>query len=307
MAVETCRPLPRRRSGHTTSVRIGSEQFHLTANRRGDGTLGEVFIHWGKPGTSAAGLLSSYAIAMSLGLRHRVPLTDLIRPGLDQCFAPSGHTDDPEIPRVRSVIDYVARRLAIDWLPYPERAALGVLTVRETHELAAGAEGKQLAGGDPRRYRVDPIQPFRELLALQRYVMVKHGLAQLSRVRAMQVRQLGPAMHGHGQLLARHVRGADRRPGGQVPHPHRVPGGTEPERPVQEEAVYRASQWAPVGGHGGHHEQPQPRQPAGQLGGGQAAPGCDDVAQMRARTGVAAIQELLQAGEFGWCLEHGAD
>jgi hypothetical protein len=169
MAVEACRPLPRRRSGHTTSVRIGSEQFHLTANRRGDGTLGEVFIHWGKPGTSAAGLLSSYAIAMSLGLRHRVPLADLIQPGLDQCFAPCGHTDDPEIPRVRSVIDYVARRLAIDWLPYPERAALGVLTVGErvrlarawmepakAHELAAGAEGEQLARGDPRRRRPRP-------------------------------------------------------------------------------------------------------------------------------------------------------
>ena len=108
---------PRRRSGHTTTVTIGAERFCLTANQRDDGSLGEVFIHWGKHGTSAAGLVSSYAIAMSFGLQHHVPLADLIRPGLDQFFVPSGHTDDPEIPRVRSAVDYIARRLAIDWLP----------------------------------------------------------------------------------------------------------------------------------------------------------------------------------------------
>ena len=61
--------LPRRRSGHTTTVTIGAEPFCLTANQRDDGSLGEVFIHWGKHGTSAAGLVSSYATALSLGLR----------------------------------------------------------------------------------------------------------------------------------------------------------------------------------------------------------------------------------------------
>jgi len=131
MVVEVHRQMPRRRSGHTISVSIAGERFHLTANRCDDGSLGEVFIHWGKPGTSTAGLLASYAIAMSMGLRHQVPLADLIRPGLDQYFVPNGHTDDPEIPRVRSAVDYVARRLAIDWLPYPDRAALGVLTLTE--------------------------------------------------------------------------------------------------------------------------------------------------------------------------------
>ncbi len=131
------RPMPRRRSGHTTTVVIGAERFCLTANRREDGSLGEVFIHWGKHGTSAAGLVSTYAVALSLGLQHQVPLADLIRPGLDQFFVPNGRTDDPEIPRVRSAVDYIARRLAIDWLPYPERAALGVHTVTERVQRAS--------------------------------------------------------------------------------------------------------------------------------------------------------------------------
>jgi hypothetical protein len=102
---------------------------HATGRTRP--SLGEVFIHWGKHGTSSAGLVSTYAIALSMGLRYQVPLGELIRPGLDQDFTPNGHTDDPEIPRVRSAVDYVARRLAIDWLPYPDRAALGVFTLAE--------------------------------------------------------------------------------------------------------------------------------------------------------------------------------
>ena len=119
------------RSGHTTAVTIGAERFYLTANERGDGSLGEVFIHWGKHGTSAAGLVSTYAVALSTGLQHRIPLAELIRPGLGQYFMPSGRTDDPEIPRVCSAVDYIARRLAIDWLPYSDRAALGIYTLAE--------------------------------------------------------------------------------------------------------------------------------------------------------------------------------
>jgi ribonucleoside-diphosphate reductase alpha chain len=125
------RHLPRRRGGHTTSVIIDGERLHITASQRADGTLGEVFVRWGKQGSSTSGLLDSYTMALSAGLLHHVPLAELLRPGLDLLFTPNGHTDDPEIPRARSVVDYLARRLAIDWLPYPDRAALGVYTLTE--------------------------------------------------------------------------------------------------------------------------------------------------------------------------------
>ena len=124
----------RRSFGHTVTVTIGAERLCVTANQDEDGSLGEVFIRWGKHGSSGAGLLDTYAAALSAGLRHRIPLPDLIRPGLGLWFAPNGRTDDPEIPRVRSAVDYVTRRLAIDWLPYPDRAALGVFTPAERGE-----------------------------------------------------------------------------------------------------------------------------------------------------------------------------
>ena len=136
MTVQAQVAMPRRRAGHTTAVTIGGEQFCLTANAAADGRLGEVFIHWGKHGSGTAGLMDLYASALSTALRHRVPLADLVRSGLGQRFAPDGRTDDPDIPRVGSVADYVARRLAIDWLPREERASLGVYTRAERLGLA---------------------------------------------------------------------------------------------------------------------------------------------------------------------------
>lgn len=134
--------MPRRRGGHTTAVTVGGERLTLTANERADGSLGEVFIRHGKQGSADAGLMDTYATALSIGLRHGIPLTDLLRPGLGVSFVPSGHTDDPEIPRARSVVDYVARRLAVDWLPYADRAALGVFTLTERVQWAAGGPGE---------------------------------------------------------------------------------------------------------------------------------------------------------------------
>jgi ribonucleoside-diphosphate reductase alpha chain len=127
-----------RRRGHTTSATVGGERFSLTATERADGTLYEVRIGCGKHGSAIAGLMDAYATAISAGLQHGVPLADLLRPGLGLCFAPYGGTDDPQIPRVRSAVDYFSRRLAVDWLPDADRAALGVLTVGE--RVARGAD-----------------------------------------------------------------------------------------------------------------------------------------------------------------------
>jgi hypothetical protein len=75
--------------------------------------------------------MDAYAVGLSVGLQRGVPLTELLQPALGLSFAPAGHTDDPEIPRVRSVVDYLARRLAVDWLSYAQRAAIGVFTISE--------------------------------------------------------------------------------------------------------------------------------------------------------------------------------
>lgn len=130
------RHMPRRRIGRTTAVTLGGERFYITANARPNGSLGEVFIQWGKHGTGCAGLMDIYAIAWSVALQHDVPLAELIRHNLDLYFTPNGRTDDPQIPRARSIADYTARRLAIDWLPAAERTRLGIFTMDERVDQA---------------------------------------------------------------------------------------------------------------------------------------------------------------------------
>ena len=128
--------MPRRRQGHTTAVTLGGGRFYITANARTDATLGEVFIQWGKQGSSCAGLVDVLAIAWSVALQHGVPFTDLVRHSIDLYFVPTGRTDDPQIPRARSIADYLARRLAIDWLPFHQRTELGIFTVGEKMDQA---------------------------------------------------------------------------------------------------------------------------------------------------------------------------
>jgi ribonucleoside-diphosphate reductase alpha chain len=115
-----------RLAGYTAAFTVGGEPFRLTAGGQEDGTLGEVTLSWGKHGSVTAGLADAYATAVTAGLEHGVPLPDLLRSGLGRSFAPGGSTDDPEITRAGSVLDYVARRLALDWLPAAERGAFGI-------------------------------------------------------------------------------------------------------------------------------------------------------------------------------------
>ena len=131
MRVLSGRQTFQRHDGHMTAVTIGGERLRLFAGQWPDGRLGEIAVRWGGDGSSAAGLLDSYAAALSLGLGNGVPLAELLRPGLGLRFAPDGGTDDPEIPSAHSAVDYCCRRLAIDWLSYPERAALGVFIPAE--------------------------------------------------------------------------------------------------------------------------------------------------------------------------------
>lgn len=132
----TRQPQPNRRKGYTTAVTIDGEDFYLTANGDPHGRLVEVFIEWGKHGHTTAGLMDCYAVAVSTALEAGAALLDLVHDTRDLYFIPNGATDDPDIPHVRSVIDWVTRRLAIDWLPYEQRAAAGILTAAEADHPA---------------------------------------------------------------------------------------------------------------------------------------------------------------------------
>jgi ribonucleoside-diphosphate reductase alpha chain len=130
--------MPRTRRGATTSFQIGGAEFSITANASHDGTLGEVFAKFGKVGSTTAGLMDLLSIAISLGLQHGVPLETFVAKFKDMRFEPMGMTDDPDIPEAPSVGDYLARRLARDWLDIDTRKHLDLLTPDEEAALPPG-------------------------------------------------------------------------------------------------------------------------------------------------------------------------
>jgi len=147
------RKLPKKRPSLTMSFRVGDAKGYLTTGEYPDDGLGEIFLRLGKQGSTLSGLIDAFAISVSIGLQYGVPLEAFVAKFMNMRFEPSGMTDDPEIRIATSVIDYLARKLAIDYLPYEKRAELGIFTVEERKaELEAGSDNadpaKALAEGD---------------------------------------------------------------------------------------------------------------------------------------------------------------
>jgi ribonucleoside-diphosphate reductase alpha chain len=84
-----------------------------------------------KQGSTLAGIMDAFSISVSLGLQHGVPLSTYVRKYSNMRFEPAGITDDPDLRIATSLVDYIFRRLAVDYLPVEERAELGVLSTSE--------------------------------------------------------------------------------------------------------------------------------------------------------------------------------
>jgi ribonucleoside-diphosphate reductase alpha chain len=112
----------------------------MTAGTYPDGVLGEVFLKLGKQGSTLAGVMDAFSIAVSIGLQYGVPLETYVQKFTNVSFEPAGLTDDKDIRMAKSLMDYIFRRLAIDYLPTETRQALGINTASErTATLDAGS------------------------------------------------------------------------------------------------------------------------------------------------------------------------
>ncbi|MGO9027405.1 MAG: ribonucleoside-diphosphate reductase, partial [Acidimicrobiales bacterium] len=123
--------LPRRRKSSTFSFRVADCEGYVTVGEYEDGRPGEVFMKVSKQGSTLAGIMDAFSISVSLGLQHGVPLATYVRKYGNMRFEPAGITDDPELRIATSLVDYIFRRLAVDYLPLEERAELGVLSTTE--------------------------------------------------------------------------------------------------------------------------------------------------------------------------------
>ncbi|MFM2277386.1 MAG: hypothetical protein RIT12_782 [Actinomycetota bacterium] len=123
--------LPKSRPSSTTSFTVGGAEGYMTAGTYPDGVLGEVFLKLGKQGSTLAGVMDAFSIAVSIGLQYGVPLETYVQKFTNVSFEPAGLTDDKDIRMAKSLMDYIFRRLAIDYLPTETRQALGINTASE--------------------------------------------------------------------------------------------------------------------------------------------------------------------------------
>ena len=123
--------LPKSRQGRTTSFSVSGAEGYMTSGAYEDGRLGEVFLKLGKQGSTLAGVMDAFSIAVSIGLQYGVPLESFVQKFTNLKFEPAGMTDDPDIRIAQSFMDYIFRRLALDYLSFDDRADLGIYTAAE--------------------------------------------------------------------------------------------------------------------------------------------------------------------------------
>ena len=123
--------LPRTRNSKTLSFRVADCHGYAIVGEYEDGRPGELFLNVAKQGSTLAGIMDAFAISVSHGLQYGVPLEAFVEMFTNYRFEPAGMTDDPDIRFATSLVDYLFRRLAVEYLPFDKREAMGILTVGE--------------------------------------------------------------------------------------------------------------------------------------------------------------------------------
>ena len=189
--------LPKKRPSETVSFSVGGAEGYLTASSYPDDGLGEVFLKMSKQGSTLAGVMDAFSVAISIGLQYGVPLETFVSKFTNMRFEPAGMTDDPDVRMAASVMDYIFRRLALDFLPYERRAELGIFTASEraaqlraeADAEAAGVTGAELTAMASSAPVETPAKP--EAVAQPAQEIGRRGRRQAGAERGFQHRTAG--------------------------------------------------------------------------------------------------------------------
>ena len=179
--------LPKKRPSQTVSFTVGGAEGYLTAGSYPDDGLGEIFVKLGKQGSTLAGVMDAFSMSISVGLQHGIPLEFYVSKFSNLRFEPAGMTDDPDIRIATSVMDYLFRRLALDYLPYEKRSQLGILSADErsaeveaTYGGGAGVDLEALSStvdSSPEPHAEEPEHPHREAQTTTELMELRLGKA----------------------------------------------------------------------------------------------------------------------------------
>ncbi len=134
------REMPRVRNSKTIEFKLSDLKGYITVGEYEDGTPGEIFVTVAKMGSTLAGLMDAFGRSVSYGLQYGVPLKAYVRGMANTNFAPFGATDDPEVRTATSIVDFIFRRLALEYLSIDDRLELGLASL---DELEAELESHQ--------------------------------------------------------------------------------------------------------------------------------------------------------------------
>ena len=123
--------LPRSRRSRTFEFRVADCKGFATIGEYEDGRPGEIFLTVSKQGSTLSGIMDAFAKSISYGLQYGVPLRAFVEAFVNSRFEPAGMTDDPDIRFASSIMDYLFRRLGLEYLSYDERAEMGIFSIDE--------------------------------------------------------------------------------------------------------------------------------------------------------------------------------
>lgn len=123
------REMPKTRTARTSEFSVSGSKGFITVGEYEDGTPGEIFIKIAKQGSTLSGVMESLAISVSYGLQYGVPLKSYVHALTNMTFAPAGLTDDSEIRTATSLVDYIFKRLAHNYLPFEDLLELGLASI----------------------------------------------------------------------------------------------------------------------------------------------------------------------------------
>lgn len=201
--------LPKRRDSRTTSFAIGGAEGYLTAGTYDDGRLGEVFLKFGKQGSTLAGVMDAFSIAISVALQYGVPLETFVEKFSNMRFEPAGMTDDPDVRMGQSLVDYVFRRLALDYMDFETRSFMGIHTAEErARQLETGSYAPATVDDDAEAIE-DEIESFSQGVGAStkagatKSASVDHAAEVTSGAGAASAREVSDEVHSSADLLER--------------------------------------------------------------------------------------------------------
>ena len=143
------RRLPKKRMSRTIKFRVADTEGYITTGEFPDGLMGELFLKVAKQGSTLAGIMDAFAISISMGLQYGVPLSAYVKQFVNTRFEPSGMTDDSDFRIATSILDYVFRVLAVEYLTEAERHSLGIRTSGERQSEIEAKLDPNVTGDKP--------------------------------------------------------------------------------------------------------------------------------------------------------------